>query len=79
MLQHFDQARLCNALEEAQRTDTEAVVVAITRDNGQVVIYNIGSTEERKHIYEVISNANKRSLHEINARIILSQEGGEGE
>lgn len=78
MLQHFDLARLGKAEQEAQRTDTEAVVVAIARDNGQVVIYNIGLTEERKHIYEVISNANKRSLHEINARITLSQEGGEG-
>lgn len=76
MLQHFDQARLGKALEDAQRTDTEAVVVAITRDNGQVVIYNIGSTDERRHIYEVIANATRRSLHELNARITLSQEEG---
>ena len=77
MLGHFDLARLGKAEEEAQRTDTEAVVVAIARDNGQVVIYNIGSTRERKRIYRVISNANERSLHEFNARITLSEEGGE--
>lgn len=71
MLGHFDQARLGKAEEEAQRTDTVAVVVAIARDNGQMVIYNIGLIDERKHIYEVIANANKRSLHEYNATITL--------
>lgn len=71
MLGYFDQARLGKALEDAQRTDMKAVVIALSRDDGQVVIYNIGLIDERKHIYEVISNANKRSLHEYNATIIL--------
>lgn len=78
MLQHFDQARLQNAYEDAKRTDTDAVVVAIARDNGQVVIYNIGDLEGRNGIYDTISTSGNVSLRDLNARITLTKKG-EGE
>lgn len=76
MLQHFDQARLEKALEDAKRTDTEAVVVAIARDNGQVVLYNIGDTEGRNSIYDTVVTSRNVCLRDLNARITLVKEGG---
>lgn len=75
MLQHFDKARLGGAIEDAQRTDTEAVVVALARDNGQVVIYNIGSTEGRNDIYDTVAATRNVTLRDLNARVTLTKGG----
>lgn len=76
MLQQFDKSRLDRAYEEAQRTDTEAVVVAIARDNGQVVMHNIGETDGRNVLYDMIASTRDIKLCDINARIELNK-GGE--
>lgn len=69
---------------DAQSTDTEAVVVAIARDNGQVVVYNIGDAESRNGIYDSIASyalfdaigSTRDTALDMSARIVLNK-GGE--
>lgn len=75
MLQHYDKSRLERAYMEAQSTDTEAVVLAIARDNGQVVVYNIGDAESRNAIYDSIASTRVTTLCDMNARIVFNQGG----
>lgn len=77
MLNHFDNARLERAAQEAKGTDVSAVVVAIHRDNGQIVIHNIGDVDERFLLYQTMSSACQKEMHELNARLVFLKEGGE--
>lgn len=77
MLNHFDNARLERAAQEAKGTDVSAVVVAIHRDNGQVVIHNIGDVGERIRLYKTIDTAWSKEMHELNARLVFQKWGGE--
>lgn len=77
MLNHFDNARLLRAAQEAQGTEVTAVVVAIHRDNGQVFIHNIGETDGRFECYKKLADNWGTSLYELNARITFQKEGGE--
>lgn len=76
MLNHFDNARLERATQEAKGTDVSAVVVAIHRDNGQVVIHNIGDVDERIRLYKTIDTAWSKEMYELNARLCFQQGGG---
>lgn len=77
MLNHFDNARLERAAQEAMGTDVSAVVVAIHHDNGQIVIHNIGDTDDRFELFNKMSDICGTSMYELNARLVFQQEGGE--
>lgn len=76
MLNHFDKARLKWAAQEAGNTDIDSVVLAIMKDNGQVVIHNIGDTDGRKTLYDTMAEACGNVMYEMNARITMHMEGG---
>lgn len=76
MLNHFDNARLERAAQEAKGTDVSAVVVAIHRDDGRIVIHNIGDVDERFLLYQTMAVACTKEMHELNARLVFQKEGG---
>lgn len=65
------------AAQEAGNTDVDSVVVAIMKDNGQVVICNIGDTDGRKALYDTMAEACGKAMYELNARFTKHAEGGE--
>lgn len=77
MLNHYDKARLERAAQEAGNTDVDSVVLAIMKDNGQVVIHNIGDTDGRKELYDTMAVAYKTFMYEMNARCTMHAKGGE--
>lgn len=77
MLNHFDKARFERAAQEAGNTEVDSVVLAIMKDNGQVVIHNIGDTDGRKTLYDTLAVACKTVMYEMNARFTLFAKGGE--
>lgn len=58
-------------------TEVDSVVVAIMKDNGQVVIHNIGETDGRKVLYDTMAEACGNVMYEMNARFTMHAEGGE--
>lgn len=58
-------------------TEVDSVVVAIMKDNGQVVIHNIGETDGRKVLYDTMSKACGNVMYEMNARFTMHARGGE--
>ena len=76
MLNHFDNARLERAAQEAKGTEVTAVVVAIHRDNGQIVIHNMGNVDERFLLFQTMGAACTKEMFELNARLVFQQEGG---
>lgn len=62
---------------EAQGTETAAVVVAIAKENGQIIMHNIGEKDARQDIYHACSMS-LRDMSEFNSRIELRKRGGEG-
>lgn len=76
MLNHYDKARLDRAAQEAGMTEVDSVVVAIMKDNGQVVIHNIGDTDGRKVLYDTMAKAFGNLMYEMNARFTMHAEGG---
>lgn len=76
MLNHFDNARLERAAQEAKGTEVTAVVVAIHRDNGQIVIHNMGDVDERLLLYQTMGTACLKEMYELNARLVFQQDGG---
>lgn len=76
-MNHFDNARLERAAQEAKGTDVSAVVVAIHRDNGQIVIHNIGDADDRFELFKKMAESCETSMYELNARLVFQQEGGE--
>lgn len=76
MLNHFDKARLERAAQEAGSTDVDSVVLAIMKDNGQVVIHNIGETDGRKVLYDTMAEAYGNVMYEMNARLTVHMKGG---
>lgn len=77
MLKHYDKARLERAAQEAGMTDVDSVVVAIMKDNGQVVIHNIGDTDGRKALYDTMAEACGNVMYDMNARFTMIVKGGE--
>lgn len=77
MLNHLDQARLERAAQEAKQTEVDSVVVAIMKDNGQVVIHNIGEPDGRKALYDTMAEACVNVMYEMNARFTMHAIGGE--
>lgn len=60
--------------------DCEAAVIAVQKDNGQVIVHNIGDTDGRDAIYRAVGMANQRKLSDMNCRLVLSgnwEKGGE--
>lgn len=57
-------------------TEVDSVVVAIMKDNGQVVIHNIGETDGRKVLYDTMAKAFGNFMYEMNARFTMHAEGG---
>lgn len=57
-------------------TEVDSVVVAIMKDNGQIVIYNIGDADGRKELYEAMEKPCKSFMYEINARFTMHMEEG---
>lgn len=53
------------------------MVVAIMKDNGQIVIYNIGDADGRKELYEAMEKACKTVMYEMNVRFTMHMEGGD--
>lgn len=76
MLNHFEQARLERAAQEAKQTEVDSVVVAIMKDNGQVVIHNIGETDGRRVLYDTMAEAYGNAMYEMSARFTMHAEGG---
>ena len=76
MLNHFEQARLERAAQEAKQTEVDSVVLAILKDNGQVVIHNIGETDGRKVLYDTMAEACGNVMYEMNARFTMHMEEG---
>ena len=76
MLNHLDQARLERAAQEAKQTEVDSAVVAIMKDNGQIVIYNIGDADGRKDLYEAMGKAFKTVMYEMNVRFTMHMEEG---
>lgn len=76
MLNHYDKARLERAAQEAGNTDVDSVVLAIMKDNGQVVIHNIGETDGRELLYTTMAVARGKCMYEMNARFTMHVEGG---
>lgn len=76
MLNHLDQARVERAAQEAKQTEVDSAVVAIMKDNGQIVIYNIGDGDGRKELYEAMGKACKTVMYEMNVRFTMHMEGG---
>lgn len=58
-------------------TDVDSVVVAIMKDNGQVIIHNIGDIDGRKALYDIMAVACGKVMYEMNARITMHMEGGD--
>lgn len=58
-------------------TEVDSVVVAIMKDNGQVVIHNIGETDGRKVLYDTMAESCGNVMYEMNARFTMHMEGGE--
>ena len=77
MLNHLEQARLERAAQEEKQTEVDSVVVAIMKDNGQIVVYNIGDADGRKELYEAMEKACKTVMYEMNVRFMMHMEGGE--
>lgn len=74
MQTHFDTSRLERAMEEARGIEVTAVVVAMEKDNGQIIIHNIGFRDGRQRIYQAI-NKSSRTYEEYNARLELKPRG----
>lgn len=70
MQTHFDTSRLERAMEEARGIEVTAVVVAMEKDNGQIIIHNIGFSDGRKRIYEAVKMSSK-TFEDYNARLEL--------
>lgn len=77
MLNHYDKARLEWAAQEAGNTDVDSVVLAIMKDDGQVVIHNIGDPDGRKSLYDTMAKACGNLMYEMNARFRMYARGGE--
>lgn len=58
-------------------TEVDSVVVAIAKDNGQVVIHNIGDTDGRELLYTTMAEARGKVMYEMNARFTMHMGGGE--
>ena len=76
MLNHFDNARLERAAQEAGSTDVDSVVLAIMKDNGQVVIHNIGEPDGRKVLYDTMEEIYENFMYEMNSRFAFHVKGG---
>lgn len=76
-MNNFDNARLERAAQGAKGADVSAVVVAVYRDNGQIVIHNIGDTDGRFKLFKKMADSCGISMYELNARLVFQQEGGE--
>lgn len=72
-MEHFEKARLERACQEAQNLDVTAVVVAIRKDNGQIVIHNIGESYGRESLYKAFVLAKERLVSEVNGRIGIKE------
>lgn len=70
MQTHFDTSRLERAMEEARGIEVTAVVVAMEKDNGQIIIHNIGFRDGRQRIYEAVKMSSK-TFEDYNARLEL--------
>lgn len=77
MLIYFDNARLERAAQEAKGTDVSAVVVAIHRDNGQIVIHNMGNVDDRLELFKKMAESCETTMYELNARLVFQKEGVE--
>ena len=73
MLNQIDNARLERAAQEAKCKDVSAVVVAIHRDNGQIVIYNMGDVDARFELFKEMAVSCKTSMYEFNARLVFQK------
>jgi len=81
-MNHLDNSRVENALKrDVLVPDCEAAVIAVQKDNGQIVIHNIGDVHGRDAIYRAVGMANQRKLSDMGCRLVLfvnGEEGGEG-
>lgn len=77
----LENARAENALErDVLVPDCKAAVIAVQKDNGQLIVHNIGDTDGRDAIYRAVGMANQCKLRDMSCRIILSgnwEKGGE--
>ena len=46
------------------------------KDNGQVVIHNIGEPDGRKVLYDTMAEAFGKVMYEMNARLTVHMKGG---
>lgn len=78
----FDNSRAESALKrDVLVPDCDAAVIAVQKDNGQIVVHNIGEPDGRAAIYRAVGVAYQRMLSDMNCRLVLSlhgEKGGEG-
>lgn len=60
-------------MEIAQQSDTTAVVVAIAKDRGTLMLYNIGISKARREIYATLSVPGR--LYAVDEKIKLMKRG----
>lgn len=58
--------------------DCEAAVIAVQKDNGQVIVHNIGDADGRDAIYRAVGMATQRKLSDMSCRLVLSGEWEKG-
>lgn len=77
----LENTRAENALKrDVLVPDCEAAVIAVQKDNGQIIVHNIGDVHGRDAIYRAVGMANQRQLSDMSCRIVLSgnwEKGGE--
>lgn len=60
--------------------ECEAAVIAVQKDNGQIIVHNIGDADGRDAIYRAVGMASQRKLSDMSYRLVLSRDlekGGE--
>lgn len=71
----LDNTRAENALKrDVLVPECEAAVIAVQKDNGQVIVHNMGDVDGRDAIYRALDMASQRKLSDISCRLILSGE-----
>lgn len=52
--------------------DCEAAVIAVQKDNGQIIVHNIGDADGRDAIYRAVGMASQRKLSYVSLPFVLS-------
>lgn len=75
----LENTRAENALKrDVLVPDCEAAVIAVQKDNGQIIVHNMGDADGRDAIYCAVGMVNQRKLSDMSCRLILSKDWEKG-